>query len=369
MDRDHKSPADIVRNTLQELARSGKPPTPLNYALTYFRFSDRPQEDFCAALLELTEIFAQIEEDNWTLKQLERLKDYLPKTVLVPEEEVIGPFSEILNELLLRNRGFAKEVQHQRKEFEGTVSHLNELIGKVHIMMNQTANRLEKSLNRFNTVRTLEEARPIFTEIIEQSRSLLAAMREIGDDFQEAHKNLMNSTIEANLDPLTGTLNRRGFMKRLDSFVQKNIVLMIFDLDHFKELNDRKGHHHGDQVLQRLSAETSKNLEKRPNIFCRWGGDEFLVLFPDASLDEIASFSETIRSTVLSDGDPGNSEHPLTISIGISAGFLESSDLFDTFYNLADQALYIAKKEGRNRIRAIHIDDQEPNAKRPKPPS
>ena len=359
MDQDHKSPAEIARDTLQELGRSGKQPTPLNYALTYARYANLPIENLLSSLLELPEIFAQIEEDNWTIRQLELLKDFLPRVILLPDQEILEPFSTILNEILIRNRGFAKEIHHQRKEFDVTVAHLNELIGQVHIMMHQTSKRLEKNLNRFNTVKTLDEARPIFSDIIEQSRTLISSFKEIGDEFQDAHKNLVNSTIEANLDPLTGTLNRRGFMKRLESFVQKNIVLMIFDLDHFKELNDLKGHRHGDQILQEISTKTSGNLGGRQNVFCRWGGDEFLILFPDASLDEIVSFAETFRTNVQSDSEPDASPRPTTLSIGISAGFLPSSDAFDTFYNLADEALYIAKKEGRNRVRAIHIKDRE----------
>lgn len=368
MDPEHRTTTEIARNTLQELARDGKPPTPLNYARTYARHADLPIDTLLSSLLELPEVFAHIEEDTWTLKQLELLKNFLPQAVLLPEQGILTQFSSILEETLSRNRNFSQEVVRHRKEFNSTIHHLNELIAQIHVTMHQTSSRLERNLNRLNTIKTLDEARPVLSDIVEQSQLLLSKLKKIGDEFQEAHKNLMNSTIEANMDPLTGILNRRGFMKRLESFVRKNIVLLIFDLDHFKELNDRKGHRHGDQVLQKISTLVTHHLEDRPNVFCRWGGDEFLILFPDNSLDGISQFAENLRTAVLTDSEretsPQNPSRHVTLSIGMSAGFFLSSDLFDTFYNLADQALYIAKKEGKNRVRAIHLEDQGSNSPR-----
>lgn len=359
---DDPNPGDIARLTLQDLAREKKAPTPLNYARTYARYSGSSTDVVLHKLFDLLEVCTQLEEDEWTGKQVEELRGYLPQTALLTEIGVCKTMERILEETLARNKSFSQEIHLRKVEVNQTVSHLNEIIGEAHLLINQTSLRLERSLDRFNVVKSLDEARPIFLEIIEQSKMLLIRFRTIGEEFQEAHRRLMSSTIEASLDPLTGALNRRGFQKRLGSSVGLEVVLMIFDLDHFKELNDRQGHHQGDLVLKRVATLVTGFLGDTPSVFSRWGGDEFLVLFPRKALEEIVSVAEEIRCRVEQARfgirpDPASPDRAMTISIGISAGRLANEHLFDRFYNLADQALYLAKKEGRNRTRAIHLDD------------
>jgi len=359
---DDPHPGEIARLTLQDLAREKKSPTPLNYARTYARYSGSNTDALLHKIFDLLELCTQLEEDEWTGKQVEELRGYLSQTALLTEYGVSRTMDRILEETLARNKSFSQEIHLRKVEVNQTVSHLNEIIGEAHLLINQTSIRLERSLDRFNVVKSLDEAHPIFLEIIEQSKSLLLRFRAIGEEFQEAHRRLMSSTIEANLDPLTGALNRRGFQKRLGSSVGLEVVVMIFDLDHFKELNDRQGHHQGDLVLKRVATLVTGYLGDTPSIFSRWGGDEFLVLFPLKSLEEIVSVAEEIRCRVEQARlgvrpDTASPDRGMTISIGISAGRMANEHLFDRFYNLADQALYLAKKEGRNRTRAIHLDD------------
>ncbi|MHB8544146.1 MAG: hypothetical protein ACYC9S_09145 [Leptospirales bacterium] len=117
LDPEPRTTAGIARNTLQELARAGKPPTPLSDAQTDARYADLPIDALLATLLELPETFARIEEDLWTLKQLDLLKNFLPQTVLLPDSGILTQFSSILEETLARNRSFAQDVVRQRKEF------------------------------------------------------------------------------------------------------------------------------------------------------------------------------------------------------------------------------------------------------------
>ena len=357
-----KNPGDIARLTLQDLAREKKPPTPFNYTRLYARHTDLRSEGLLEKIFDLVAIFSQIDEDEWTGKQVEDLRGLLPRTIFLTENGVDLSMDRILDETIARNKTISHEIHVRKHEINHAVNQLNEIITQAHLLINQTSVRLESSLERFKTVKSLEEARPIFLDIVEQSRTLLDRFRNIGEEFQEAHKRLMSSSIEASIDPLTGTLNRRGFQKRLHASVGMDIVLLIFDLDHFKQLNDLQGHHQGDLVLERIAGVINGLLDGKNAVFSRWGGDEFLVMFPRKTLDEIVAVAEEIRCRIEEEGigvrpEANTHDQGMTISIGISAGNLSSEDLFDEFYNLADQALYLAKKEGRNRTRAIHLDD------------
>jgi diguanylate cyclase len=357
-----KNAGEIARRTLQDLAREKKPPTPFHYARFYARHAGLHTDGLLEKMFDLVEIFSHLDEDDWTGKQVEELRRFLPRTIFLAETGVDSEMDRILDETISRNRVLSQEIRHRKQEINQTVNQLNEIITQAHLLINQTSVRLEKSLERFNTVKSLEEAKPIFLDIVQQSKTLLDRFRTIGEEFQEAHKLLMSSSIEASLDPLTGTLNRRGFQKRIGSSVGLDIVLLIFDLDHFKQLNDRQGHHQGDLVLKRIAGLVNGLLAGSNAVFSRWGGDEFLVLFSRKNLEEIVAVAEEIRTRIEKEGlgvssETEPSDQGMTISIGLSAGHLDSEEHFDRFYNLADQALYLAKKEGRNRTRAIHQED------------
>lgn len=153
-------------------------------------------------------------------------------------------------------------------------------------------------------------------------------------------------TEEARTDKLTGLANRRFLLQRLDQWRMegKPYSLLLLDIDHFKAVNDVYGHKVGDEALVHLAriltAETRSG-----DLCCRFGGEEFIVLLPLQSLDEGRSMAERIRrKTEESISPTGN---PITVSIGL-ASYPEHGDDFNEVFELADQALYNAKRSGRN---------------------
>lgn len=153
-------------------------------------------------------------------------------------------------------------------------------------------------------------------------------------------------------DPLTGLSNRRNFTHvfadELARARRRNSALsLIFaDLDHFKVINDTRGHQVGDQVLKATAAHLRACC--RPyDTPARWGGEEFIILLPDT--DELAAtlFAERIRTSLQAGLGPDIS-FPITISIGV-AQFLEGESL-EALIERADLAMYHAKQQGRNRV-------------------
>jgi diguanylate cyclase (GGDEF)-like protein len=154
----------------------------------------------------------------------------------------------------------------------------------------------------------------------------------------------------ADVDELTGLLNRRAFRLR---FAQTAAVgrpsVMLLDLDHFKPLNDRHGHAAGDAVLRAFAATAAGQL-RRHDVFARHGGDEFAVLLPDTEVGDALQVAERVREAVgRMEVRFGDLLLRITVSIGVAA-VPRGAAAHEAALALADQALYRAKSLGRNRV-------------------
>jgi diguanylate cyclase (GGDEF)-like protein len=159
----------------------------------------------------------------------------------------------------------------------------------------------------------------------------------------------------AERDELTGLLNRRAIVRKAVEYLSRaresrgSLIIGLIDLDHFKTINDRFGHAVGDQLLQRLAAALRTALHTR-EIFGRYGGEEFLVLFPDCTMDQARQAAERLRSA-LSDQRMRVDDEDVTVTLSLGLAGFESGDvLFDQVARRADIALYVAKTNGRDRV-------------------
>lgn len=154
-------------------------------------------------------------------------------------------------------------------------------------------------------------------------------------------------TDEAMTDPLTGLLNRKGFSSRIKALSQSgNHCVISIDIDHFKHINDRYGHDVGDAVLVSL-GKLMRLLTRQHDIVCRFGGEEFIILLPDSSLEETRIVAERIR-TVTAETSFAEGIH-FTLSAGIAA-LPDCAADFSQLLRHADLAMYQAKNSGRNRV-------------------
>lgn len=162
---------------------------------------------------------------------------------------------------------------------------------------------------------------------------------------------------EASTDTVSGLLNRRGFeakaLRALERCQKENrpACLLIADLDHFKRVNDTWGHATGDRVIGLFGAQIGK-LAAGDMVAGRIGGEEFAVLLPGLDIAAARLFAETLRASLCAqggDGLPGGLVP--TVSIGV-AQTEQGADLYDLL-NQADEALYDAKRAGRNRVRVF----------------
>ncbi|WP_417457620.1 7TM diverse intracellular signaling domain-containing protein [Kordiimonas sp.] len=157
--------------------------------------------------------------------------------------------------------------------------------------------------------------------------------------------------IQSNVDGLTGLANRRHFDReltsefRLSDRPEAELCLMVLDVDHFKDFNDKHGHPVGDKVLKELALVLKKQI-RRPGTAFRYGGEEFAVLLPRTDLDEARVLAERLRTRISKDVPFDD----VTVSIGVVSRRDGSFDSSAEFFNAGDKALYLAKNTGRNRV-------------------
>ncbi|MFN3892816.1 MAG: PleD family two-component system response regulator [Beijerinckiaceae bacterium] len=196
-------------------------------------------------------------------------------------------------------------------------------------------------------------ARPIDrNELIARVRTQLRRKR-----YADALRTTLTDSINAALvDALTGLYNRRYLETHLAGMLDlavsraSSLSLMVLDIDHFKSINDTWGHDAGDEVL-RAFAQRVKRGVREADLVCRLGGEEFVVIMPEAEQRYAASIAERVRQLV--EAEPfaiqgGAKEIRVTVSIGLAEARGDRSP--DAFFRRADRALYRSKHEGRNRV-------------------
>lgn len=175
---------------------------------------------------------------------------------------------------------------------------------------------------------------------------------------QHAQLAQANAALErlTRLDGLTGLYNRTAFaeMSRRElARAQRSggqTAVLLLDMDHFKHINDSWGHPAGDAVLRHVAG-LLQSAVRRTDLVGRLGGEEFTVLLPDTSADDAAALAEKLRQRLQDAPTPWEAT-PIaaTVSIGLAATTAEENRTFETLYQNADKALYLAKQGGRNRV-------------------
>lgn len=171
------------------------------------------------------------------------------------------------------------------------------------------------------------------------------------------HEEIYRLTIH---DGLTAIPNRRYFEDFLEREYaravryQRPLSLMLLDLDHFKKTNDEFGHLAGDYVLRRTAAVLKKTI-RREQLLARYGGEEFVVVLPETEVSKAETFAERIRALVEStEFEFDGRDIPVTTSVGVAC--LTSGMHRDRLVQAADEALYRAKADGRNRVRCADLE-------------
>ncbi len=197
--------------------------------------------------------------------------------------------------------------------------------------------------------------------LVDAERMLVADLRRQNAELQETIRRLdltrtalSEEEEKARTDSLSGLSNRRAFDAELPRFIERakaintGLALIAIDLDHFKPVNDKLGHPAGDFVLREVGKILRHGVRKS-DLPCRIGGDEFIVILSDTTEEGARARAETLRQAIGAFPHPGN-EQGIRVTTTMGGTLLRPSDSLADFTKRADEALYEAKRGGRNRV-------------------
>lgn len=228
--------------------------------------------------------------------------------------------------------------------------------------------KLEENARQIEQAKSLEEIAPVLKEVVQATRTMalesqqsseeLQAMRERANqteaELTRLHQELDRISIQARHDPLTGALNRKGLEeaveKELSTVRRKETPLCVslLDIDNFKKLNDTLGHATGDAALTHLS-QVARECMRPQDTLARYGGEEFVILMPDTALEQgIAAMTRLQRELTTRFFMSGTEKVLITFSAGVAQ--LEPGESGNDAIKRADQAMYLAKRSGKNRV-------------------
>ncbi len=334
---DLETTAEIVKKILPKMGEYKVPITPQNYRVWFEYYSGTNKE--------LTEEIDSIIKSN--RKFTHDLNRYLYTKYFGDDHN-----KEVLREVQSKTINVLKNFLEQ---VLGTTSTTSDY-----------GNKLEKYSELLNKAEDLTEIQQILEDMIKETSNMVKSTRDLQSKLQEAssqvemlREELAKTAEEAKRDALTGLSNRKAFDEEIDKlyarYKEKGEVfsLIIIDIDHFKNFNDKFGHKVGDKVLQ-IAANTLNYTLKGKDFVGRYGGEEFVVLLPLTSLDNACVVAEQIRENIarkrLRVTKTGENLGTITVSAGVAQ--IRENDTVESLIERADRALYLAKNSGRNNVKS-----------------
>lgn len=318
-------------DTLAEIGDAGLVPNPINFMVLY--------NDNAGHIPELS-------QDLRTLRAAEGLSDSECERLY---EVYFGTAAERAD--LERASG---EIMDRLTEALAAVGDASSSIGDFGTVLSEALPSLHEGGDVTAVVNALVEGT---RRMQEQNMLLQTRLQVTSSEMERLHLHLEETRQAAETDGLTGLANRRRFDQGMIELTRQAweegtaLCLLAIDIDHFKSFNDTYGHQVGDQVL-RLVGHLIKENVKGQDLPARYGGEEFFALLPNTSLHNATELANRLRETVANKKivrrQTGEELRRVTVSIGVS--LYRPGEESRGFLERADQALYAAKEDGRNRV-------------------
>ncbi|GAA6182935.1 diguanylate cyclase [Aliiglaciecola sp. NS0011-25] len=189
----------------------------------------------------------------------------------------------------------------------------------------------------------------------ERTLELEIALRELSETNNELEQ-------QTRTDSLTGIRNRKHFDKKFQAEARRcrrersDLSLIMLDIDHFKNINDTYGHVAGDEVIKNVANILKQNLKRTTDDACRYGGEEFALILPNTDFEGAKALAQRLREIIENTvTEVDELQLKVTISAGVASTIVSGVEDEKNLLESADKALYQAKRDGRNRVRSIHL--------------
>lgn len=304
-------------------------------------------------------------DDSWLKGQTDALRDAAqPPLTLRRLDDV----ERRLKDVIFKQKdakGRALEAQEELRQMLATfITRLSQ--------MSETSSayqgKMEESVKQLEQAKKIEDIAPVLKEVISATRHMNTESTNVRDELRnmrektqateaelvKLHRELDRVSSQARHDTLTGALNRQGLdeaMNREVSSVRRKdtaLSVALLDIDNFKKLNDGKGHETGDAALKHL-ATVARECMRPQDTLARYGGEEFVVLLPDTPLDKgVEAMTRLQRELTRRFFLAGSEKILITFSAGVAQ--LAAGETGTDAIKRADQAMYLAKRAGKNRV-------------------
>jgi diguanylate cyclase len=277
------------------------------------------------------------------------------------------PFTDEVNELLHRQfcqDGDEKELKKLREDLRQI---LITILSQVADLTGQTKRYetfISNSIDMLTENASVEDVKKVIADLIRETknigkcgRSLQNELKETTQALESLRREFEQVKMESLVDFLTGVPNRKAFSQKLPTSIADAVAcggplcLLLIDIDHFKQFNDKFGHLIGDEVL-RFAAKKIKDMIRGSDYLARFGGEEFVAILPQTPLSGARVVAQTIvhffAQTKMKTVSTSKNIGAITMSIGAACYRLGESP--EQLIGRADQALYVAKSTGRNRV-------------------
>lgn len=304
-------------------------------------------------------------DDKWLHGQVSILRELLSRPL---DNQLLEEMRERLRTVILKQGTLKQSLSVAQSRMREMLAQFVDRLGELAESTGNYEGKISAFAGRVTEAASLDELSGLVDEIVRETRTIeqrarssrleLQALRETVDqankEISRLESELQQASALVRRDPLTGSLNRKGLDEMLKREVAhavrqgSKLCLAMLDVDDFKKLNDTFGHSTGDQALKHLAAVIRENI--RPQDTCgRYGGEEFLLLMPDTALDEgIRALQRLQRELTRRFFLHDNQKLLLTFSAGVAE--LQKDEPTDAAIQRADEAMYRAKRTGKNRV-------------------
>lgn len=333
-------------------------------------FAAEDQAEIKTMLLKLLQLIIQnigeiSPEDRWLKGQIDALKAAAtPPLTLRRLDEV----ERLLKDVIFKQTDAKGREQEAQEEMRKMLATFVERLSKMAETSDVFHNTMEESARQIEQAKSLEEIAPVLKEVIRATRIMASDTRNTRDELRamrektqttettiaKLHQELDRVSAQARHDALTGALNRQGLdeavHREISSMRRKDAPLCVslLDIDNFKKLNDSKGHAAGDAALTHLAA-VARECMRPQDTLARYGGEEFVILLPDTPLDKgVEAMTRLQRELSKRFFMAGTEKILITFSAGVAQ--FAPDEAGPGAIRRADQAMYLAKRAGKNRV-------------------
>jgi diguanylate cyclase len=357
--------ANILQDTASE-ASAADFAARLEKLIAHMGWAGEEHRAMRVALLDLLRLIVDnirelVIDDSWLHGQLSAITETFAGPLSLRMLDIVGQqLRDVIDKQSHLKRDLSEAQARLKEMLAGFVDRLSEVTistGDYHELLIQSARRISEASS-------IDELSTVVGELLLETRHAQESTLRAGQELTELRERVDKANLEiARLqneldtasrlmrhDPLTGALNRKGLdealMREISTVKRKGspLCIALLDIDDFKKVNDVHGHSTGDEALCHLTRTVTETLRPQ-DVVARYGGEEFIILVPRSSEKQMERISEKLCSNI---AEAHIAQLPLTVSLGYTLFRPEESSL--DFINRADQAMYDAKKKGKNRV-------------------